>query len=340
MGATSGGLGLNREPSSHVAREWNQWVEDYLRRDAKEKREAWASLTTDQQKWILETFPTVREPEQTVPIKSAILGGLSGVAIVVLLGAVASTSLGALVVPIALCGLLGSVVLFLAKQKSRGWGVLIGAIVLLIGGQYVANQAARSVPNDTDPSPSLRNGVIVELEIESLESKRPVIAGRTNLPDGTVLVTSIDGQTFWGSEDLTVARSTFRGGPFGPASGLPAGNYTASVTMQFPRLQTIAVRRIIGQKGEKLKGQLVDQDEVFGATVSVKKQFQLGSNREVEEQQRRQKERVAEAKSILRQMKALVRRGREMEAFRVSLDDFMKRRMEPISISFDGAVKR
>lgn len=165
--------------------------------------------------------------------------------------------------------------------------------------------------------PPLSEGVILELEVDLSQAKRPVLVGKTNLPDGTTIMTSVQGETsdFLGQDRATVKNGSFRVGPFGPASGLANGEYVAGATMPLPRLQSESVKAIIGQNGENLKGPLVKRD-ALGATVSVDKGFQIGNEAQIEEARGDQQQAVVEARAVLRDLRDLVQKGRDMESLR------------------------
>jgi len=104
---------------------------------------------------------------------------------------------------------------------------------------------------------------------------RPVINGKTNLPDGTEIMTSVIRKSarFMAQDRAVVRSGRFRAGPFGPASGLVPGVYEAGATMPFAFVQPPGVRAIIGDKGENLRGSLVERHLEHGASISVEKSF-------------------------------------------------------------------
>jgi hypothetical protein len=63
---------------------------------------------------------------------------------------------------------------------------------------------------------------------------------------------------------------------------LKQGEYVADVTLPFAFTQSEAIRRIIGDKGQNLKGPLVETkakingvDNPFGSTVTVERRFSV-----------------------------------------------------------------
>lgn len=165
--------------------------------------------------------------------------------------------------------------------------------------------------------PSLSERVYLDLEIDLASPRRPAIRGETNLPDGTVLMTSVEGKDsgFYGQDKARVSNGRFSSGPFGPLSGLAPGEYEADVTMPLPRLQDASVRAVIGERGEKLKGKLVSPDSL-GATVSAAKAFRVGNTGErgaAESQRGRDKH---EARAIYDDLATLAEAGRSMQPLR------------------------
>ena len=165
--------------------------------------------------------------------------------------------------------------------------------------------------------PPMEEGVVLGLEVEVSRQRRATLHGKTNLPDGTILMTSVSGDStdFLGQDRAMVHEGSFRTDFFGPATGLKDGIYTAGVTMPIPRVQTREVRAIIGEEGEHLTGPLVEQGDL-GTTVAVEQKFQIGTDAGVAEERQRHSEAIAKADSILRELRQLVNAGRSMETLR------------------------
>jgi hypothetical protein len=100
-------------------------------------------------------------------------------------------------------------------------------------------------------------------------------------------------------------------------SGLEAGQYTAEVSMPVAFVQSESVRTVIGEKGENLKGSLVEQGNL-GVTVSRKQPFQLKADGSIVLAEN--KTGLATAKknafAILEQLKQLELLGRGMGSLR------------------------
>ena len=176
-----------------------------------------------------------------------------------------------------------------------------------------------SKPQTQSPAsrPSLDQRVYIDVKIDLASSRRPAIRGETNLPDGTVLMTSVEGKGsgFYGQDRARVRNGRFSSGPFGPSSGLAPGEYEADVTMPFPRLQDASVRAVIGERGEKLKGKLVRPD-TLGATVSTVKVFRVGNTTERAAAKRDLARNKKKARAILRDLTTLAKVGRGMQPLR------------------------
>jgi hypothetical protein len=143
---------------------------------------------------------------------------------------------------------------------------------------------ADKVPGANDQSAigSLSEGtnVTVSIRPEFLSDGRVRICGETDLPQGTELLITVEEQAVSGfigqSKCSTTEGGRFLTEPFGPPKGLTVGLYAADVVMPIARLQPPAVRRVIGEKGERLTGPLVERD-ALGVSVRSSTQFMVGS---------------------------------------------------------------
>ncbi|QJQ96083.1 MULTISPECIES: hypothetical protein [Halomonadaceae] len=121
----------------------------------------------------------------------------------------------------------------------------------------------------------------VEIEVEAgLDSRRQmVIRGYSNLPEATQLRVVVERETSrvrWQSR-VNVSDGTFEAGPFGPGSGLPDGNYLIEVHMPPANVQPMAVREVIGERGEHLSGPLVRETRHgLGNEVTYRTEHFLG----------------------------------------------------------------
>lgn len=142
-------------------------------------------------------------------------------------------------------------------------------------------------PFDGDVSVSFSPTLLVDNRVH--------INGDTNLPTGTSLILTVrevvpDG--FEGQSRCSVLRDgSFQSEAFGQRDGLKEGAYIAEVTMPIPQTQPSHVRAVIGEKGEKLTGSLVETGEL-GVTVSVEHEFTIGGELAVQAQQERNEARI------------------------------------------------
>jgi hypothetical protein len=87
---------------------------------------------------------------------------------------------------------------------------------------------------------------------------RPLVAGVTNLPDGTELMITLrrESSNYAGQDKTTVVNGEFQAGPFAQGdSGLNPGEYEIQVSSPLAMLQPASVRAEIGEKGDKLQGE-------------------------------------------------------------------------------------
>ena len=167
---------------------------------------------------------------------------------------------------------------------------------------------------------SLNKGVILNFKIENNENRRPKIVGDTNLPDGTELMFSIEGNSvrYDGQDKATVQSGHFQCKAFDKDSNdLDAGQYIAKVLMPIPAVQPPAVRAVIGEQGENLKGSLVKKGNL-GITVSLEQPFQLKANNTTSLTQNKFETAKTEkdASVVFEALKRLEQQGRSMESLR------------------------
>lgn len=169
------------------------------------------------------------------------------------------------------------------------------------------------------PIAPLEDGVVLEIEVSKASSGRPILSGRTNLPDGTTIMLGVSGSDtgFNGGESTEVEGTTFIAGPFGPARGLDPGRYVASAVMPYPLVQSASVKAVIGEDGEHLRGALVERKEL-GPTVRVETAFQVGDDAEAAVSRRRHSEALVEAEAIFKELESVIAAGRRMEPLRGS----------------------
>ncbi|HET6418652.1 MAG TPA: hypothetical protein VFG19_00755 [Geobacteraceae bacterium] len=89
---------------------------------------------------------------------------------------------------------------------------------------------------------------------------KPIVVGKTNLPDGTDLMVSIERNksAYGGQSKVKVSRGEFRAGPFTQkGSAFNPGTYTLKITVPFAPTQPSSVQSVIGDHGQELQGSLV-----------------------------------------------------------------------------------
>ena len=166
----------------------------------------------------------------------------------------------------------------------------------------------------------LDKGVVLTFNVETNGTRKPKIIGETNLPDETELGGSIDSTTvkYNAGSNFFVRNGRFESETFSKnQNDLEAGQYTAEVSMPIAQVQTPAVRAVIGQNGENLKGSLVEKGSL-GVTVSAKQPFQLKADASVLLAEN--KSEIANAKknalTVFDALKRLEQQGRTMESLR------------------------
>jgi hypothetical protein len=113
----------------------------------------------------------------------------------------------------------------------------------------------------------------VTLSAKSDGSTTPTIAGKTNLPDGTELMFTLEnkGINYRAQTKAFVSGGKFEAGPFSRNySGLAKGTYTLEVSMSVARLQSKDVQNVIGGDGEKLAGAVVKKSGFGGNFVDYR----------------------------------------------------------------------
>lgn len=104
------------------------------------------------------------------------------------------------------------------------------------------------------------NAFNVDISAKPDGNNPPKILGRTNLPNGTQLMVSVNrSENGYGADAKTlVINGEFEAGPFKLQDGkLTSGTYSISVIMTDPALQLQHVKDVIGANGKKLTGKLV-----------------------------------------------------------------------------------
>jgi hypothetical protein len=168
-----------------------------------------------------------------------------------------------------------------------------------------------AVPLPTSAPAPLEGEVEVRLEVTARDDKQYTIAGRTNLPPGTKLMLGLDDprpRTSRGQISTEVGDGgRFSAGPVGPPEGLPDGVYRATLVVPVPLVQSAQVRAVIGEKGERLRGPLVERDSL-GPVVKANTEFTVGGPRAAEEQAKRERVELAELDALCDKCEAAFQR--------------------------------
>ena len=165
--------------------------------------------------------------------------------------------------------------------------------------------------------------VSLSVQPEIQTNKRVIVGGKTNLPPHTSLMISLEdavtGESRGQTETRVLSDGTYKSELLGPLSGLKDGQYVASVTMPYARFQPEAVRQVIGDNGQNLKGPLVEKG-TFGITVNAKTKFSVGGEDAAGTQTARLKMELKQCRDMTKQIKHLFS-GLEKTKRRGLLDD-------------------
>nr|WP_300310902.1 hypothetical protein [Halomonas sp.] len=143
------------------------------------------------------------------------------------------------------------------------------------------NSAGQPSDEPTEPPPdvAMADPVTVSLDARLQSDRRMLVTGNTNLPDGTrlsVLVEREASGVHW-QERTTVVEGRFEVGPLGPGSGLPDGGYRLRVQTEPSSVQPRSVQQRLGEKGEHLRGSLVqDSPHGLGKVINAGQRVLVG----------------------------------------------------------------
>jgi len=113
---------------------------------------------------------------------------------------------------------------------------------------------------------------------------KPVVVGKTNLPEGTDLMVSIKRKksAYHGQIKVQVSRGEFWAGPFTQkGSAFNPGTYTLEITVPFAPSQPASVQSQIGDHGEKLQGPLVKKG-ALGKYAEYRSTFKVAGEESAE----------------------------------------------------------
>jgi len=171
--------------------------------------------------------------------------------------------------------------LFTAAQKERDEARATSGAgnkeqVAKTGTEPVTNPPTKPATKRPADLPPLSERAMIHLETEVSADNRVTVWGYTNLPPGTHLIVSVEGVSLARNTDDSVVKvakdQTFQSDRFGARKALANGVYKAEVVMPVAGTQPAAVRGVIGEKGENLRGPLVE-DDGSGKVVITSRQF-------------------------------------------------------------------
>ncbi len=173
-------------------------------------------------------------------------------------------------------------------------GVLMISVALLAG---CSETDKPSEPVSTTEETSTPESTAAEIDVAAAEEVAPLVVeitahvslrsdrrlmveGESNLPDETLVQIIVEREISsvrW-RERTRIGDGEFAAGPFGPGSGLPDGGYIVQVEVSEGSVQPEAVQARIGQEGQHLAGELVNQSRHgLGQVATYSRRFLVGS---------------------------------------------------------------
>lgn len=136
------------------------------------------------------------------------------------------------------------------------------------------NPAHSDAPSTTPSAPAEPKKFEVSLEVSVDEnSGKPVFTIDTNLPNETNLMLTLSRGDYTGQTHVIVKNGVASSEEFSDkGSPLTSGEYLLTVSMSIPKLQSDAVRKVIGENGENMTGKYVLDSEI-GDSVYVSGDF-------------------------------------------------------------------
>lgn len=119
----------------------------------------------------------------------------------------------------------------------------------------------------------------VEVEAKIIENNgMPNFIINTNLPDETELMLTLNDKfnDYTGQTNIIIKNGTATSEEFSSNGNPLSGEYTLTVSMSIPTLQTDNVRAVIGENGEYITGKYVTNDEITNSNwVSAEFEFTI-----------------------------------------------------------------
>jgi hypothetical protein len=116
----------------------------------------------------------------------------------------------------------------------------------------------------------------VSLDLQIIEEKGNVeFVGKTNLPDGMELMINISNKSGYSAQSKqTVQEGSFKSGQFtNKGYPLKSGKYSIEIITPTASVQSENVKRIIGDNGINLVGDLIKHDNDWGNQLVFQEQF-------------------------------------------------------------------
>lgn len=120
----------------------------------------------------------------------------------------------------------------------------------------------------------------VEIKAEVEGEEKPVILGKTNLPDGTKLTVTIRRKqsAYMAQDSIEVKNAGFRTVAFSQkGSALNDGKYEISISSPLAMLQPKSVQAVIGSDGSEMVGKYAKKSHYGGKVVEYKTSFIIGN---------------------------------------------------------------
>lgn len=136
------------------------------------------------------------------------------------------------------------------------------------------NPAHSDAPSATPSAPAEPKKFEVSLDVSVDEnSGKPVFTVDTNLPNETNLMLTLSRGDYTGQTHVIVKNGVASSEEFSDkGSPLASGEYLLTVSMSIPKLQSDAVRKVIGENGENMTGKYVLDSEI-GDSVYISGDF-------------------------------------------------------------------
>ena len=115
--------------------------------------------------------------------------------------------------------------------------------------------------------------VVLDVSYETVGSGTQFTV-KTNLPDETVLMLTLEGNGYRGQANITVSGGKAVSEGFSNSGVALSGQYSLTVSMSTPKIQAEIVSKRVGINGEFLAGPYVVEDD-FGKWISGKFEVDL-----------------------------------------------------------------